>query len=90
MTILEANSCGVPAVATQVGGVPDVIRHGVTGFIAPPGDADALAQWVAQLVQDDTQRRAMGEAARQWVEQEFSLRTMLRRYTQLFRSLGQV
>ncbi len=90
VTILEANSCGVPAVATQVGGVPDLIRHGETGFIAPPDDADALAQWVAQLVQDDTRRRAMGEAARQWVEQEFSLRTMLRRYTQLFRSLGQV
>jgi glycosyltransferase involved in cell wall biosynthesis len=88
VTILEANSCEVPAVATGVGGVPDVIRHGSTGFITPPDDPEALVHYVALLSQDEPMRRAMGTAARSWVEQEFSLQTMVARYAQLFRSLA--
>jgi len=87
VAILEANSCGVPAVATRVGGVPDVLLHGETGFVAPPDDADALTQFVALLARDETKRRAMGAAARQWVEQNFSHHVMVARYAQLFRSL---
>jgi glycosyltransferase involved in cell wall biosynthesis len=88
VTILEANSCGVPAVATRVGGVPDVIRHGETGFIAPPEDADELTQFVAALAHDAAKRHTMGVAARLWVEQNFSQHAMVARYAQLFRTLA--
>ncbi|BCW97015.1 MAG: glycosyltransferase [Fimbriimonadales bacterium] len=87
VTILEANSCGVPAVATRVGGVPDVVQHGETGFIAPPDDPDALTHFVALLLQDEARRRAMGIAVRQRVVQEFSMHAMVNRYARLFREL---
>jgi glycosyltransferase involved in cell wall biosynthesis len=88
VTILEANSCGVPAVATRVGSVPDVVLHGETGFVAPPDDADALTQFVTLLAHDEMRRHTMGVAARLWVEQNFSQHAMVARYAQLFRTLA--
>lgn len=88
-TILEANSCAVPAVATDVGGVRDVIVQGETGFYAPAGDADALARYVLLLCEDADLRQRMGQAARQRVLLHFSEEAMVRRYAELFEVLAQ-
>ncbi|WP_215815363.1 glycosyltransferase family 4 protein [Pimelobacter sp. 30-1] len=64
MALLQAMACGVPAVATRVGGVPEVLRDGVEGLLVRPGDH---AQWVAALgalTDDRARREAMGAAAR--------------------------
>lgn len=87
VVLLEAASCEVPAVATAVGGVPDVIVHGETGFVAPCDAEDALADYVVQLCRDEALRRRMGSQARQRVVKEFSQEAMVRRYTELFQQI---
>ncbi len=88
-TVLEANSCAIPAVATDVGGIRDVILYGKTGFYVPAGNADMLAEKVLMLCQDVSQREQMGLAAREHIVQNFSEDAMVRRYAELFEQLAQ-
>lgn len=62
--VLEAMAHGLPVVATAVGGVPELIEHGVSGILVPPRDPRALAEGLARLTSDARLRRSMGEAAR--------------------------
>lgn len=61
--VLEAMACGVPVVASRVGGIPDLVRDGETGLLVPPGDPAALAAALDRLLADAARRRAMGAAA---------------------------
>ena len=63
MALLEAQAAGLPVVAGWTGGVPAVVRDGETGMLVPAGDAGALARAVARLLDDDVERRRLGEAA---------------------------
>ena len=74
MALLEAMAAGRPAVCTAIGGVPEMIIDGGTGFLVPPRDAQELAEPILTLLRDPPLRRRMGEAARRRVEVEFSLR----------------
>lgn len=74
-TISEAMACSRPVIATRVGGIPELVRDGVTGFLVPPGDADAIAARIVTLLEDDDLRRKMGGTARQTVEEKFNLKT---------------
>lgn len=74
VSLMEAAACGVPAVATAVGGVAELVDDGVTGLLVPPGDVGALATALRQLAVDPEQRRAMARAARARAEDRFSLR----------------
>ena len=64
LAALEAMSCEVPVVASQVGGLPEVIEHGVTGFLHPPADLDAMAASAVALLTDETLHRKVSTAAR--------------------------
>jgi glycosyltransferase involved in cell wall biosynthesis len=81
--VLEAMAAGLPVVATRVGGVPELVVLGVTGWLVPPGDAPALAAAVSQVLGDSGTRRAMGQAGRERARQDFSLEVMTRRYEDL-------
>ena len=70
--LLEAMSVGVPAVGTDVGGIPEIIEHGRTGYVVPPRDPDALAGAVIRLLEDPRKARGMGRAGRRRVEELFS------------------
>jgi len=85
--LLEASAAGLPAVATSVGGIPDVIVDGTTGLLVPPGAAGALAARIVELLDDPGRRRAMGEAARARVRRDFTLAAMGRRYYEVFARL---
>ncbi len=63
LAALEAMAHKVPVVASRVGGVPEVIRHGVDGFLEPLGDVDAMAASALRILQDPDLRRRMGESA---------------------------
>jgi glycosyltransferase involved in cell wall biosynthesis len=68
----EAMACERPVVGSRVGGVPEVVRDGETGFLVPPGDAHALAERIATLLGDDALRGRMGQAGRAWTQQMFT------------------
>jgi glycosyltransferase involved in cell wall biosynthesis len=78
MALLEAMASALPAVCTAVGGIPEMIEDGVTGYLVPARDPQALAVRVAELVTSAEKRRAFGSAARRRVETHFSLRRSVR------------
>jgi glycosyltransferase involved in cell wall biosynthesis len=84
---IEAMAAGLPVVATAVGGVPELVEHGVTGLLAPRGDIPALANALAALAGDPERRRSMGCAAARRVER-FSSASMVDAYAALFEKLG--
>lgn len=71
--ILEGMLLGKPVVASAAGGVPELIRDGETGFLTPPGDAARLAERLIPLLRDATLRLRIGEQARTWAREHFSL-----------------
>lgn len=82
--LLEAGAAGVARVAARVGGVPDIVRHGETGLLVPPRDAEAVAQAVVALAHDPARRKRLGEAARAHVVPEFGLDRMVMRIEALY------
>jgi len=77
--LLEAGALGKPVIATRVGGIQEIVRHGETGLLVPPADPDALAQAMLRLILNADEARAMGERGREFVAREFSLERMARR-----------
>ncbi len=73
LTIVEAMAMGKPVVASQVGGIPELIEHGVSGLLTPPGHAEALAHALDALALSPSLRRALGEQARRRVVERFPL-----------------
>ncbi|MEK6775501.1 MAG: glycosyltransferase family 4 protein [bacterium] len=82
--LLEAGACGKPVVASRVGGIPDVIVDGVTGFLVPSGDPAALSEAVLRLMRDPGSAVKMGEAARKRINEKYDVRTMVREITGLY------
>ncbi len=87
-TVLEAMACGLPVVATAVGGNPELVRAGHTGELVPASDPRALAAVLQKYVDDPTKIRAHGQAARERIEAEFSLEGMVDRYRALYERLA--
>lgn len=79
VTLLEGMAASRPVVATEVGGISGVLENSVSGWLVPPGDVDALAAASLRLLASPEQRATMGAAARQRVEAEYTLETMLAR-----------
>lgn len=73
IALLEAMACGRPAVCTRVGGIPELIDEGVTGYLVPPKDPVRLAGRLVDVLSNPSTARRMGRAARDRVESEFSL-----------------
>lgn len=88
MSAVEAQACGLPAVASRTGGVPDVVEDGATGLLVPPRNSVELAAALRRLVLDEALRRRFALAARERAVAEFSRQTMITRYSDLFTELA--
>ncbi|MEO6800814.1 MAG: TIGR03088 family PEP-CTERM/XrtA system glycosyltransferase [Rhodanobacter sp.] len=85
--LLEAMAAGLPVVATEVGGVGDVVSSGITGQLVPAGNHPALARALASYVANEALRVRHGRAGRERVETEFSLDEMVSAYVALYDGL---
>jgi glycosyltransferase involved in cell wall biosynthesis len=84
LAILEYMAAGLPVVATDVGGVPETVRDGETGFLVAPRDPPALAERIGRLLDDPALARKMGEAGRRRQQEAFSLEAMVGAVTALY------
>jgi glycosyltransferase involved in cell wall biosynthesis len=87
VSVIEALAAQRPAVATRVGGTPDVIRDGVDGFLVEVGDADALSARLAELANDPERRARMGADGRERVLGRYAVERLVDDIDRLYRSL---
>lgn len=87
LTILEAMAAGKSIVATNVGGIPEIIQDGTDGIIIPSDDPDALADAILELIRDDRKRHDMGVKARIKFEERFTVQAMVESYEKLYERL---
>lgn len=85
--LLEAMAAGKAVIATEVGGVPEVVVHGETGILVPPEDPNALARSIKCLLQDELKVNKMGETGRLQVEKHFTIAKMLEQTEILYQKL---
>ena len=77
LAVMEAMAAGIPVVASEVGGLPDLVKNGQTGFSVPPEDVTGLAQRVKEMLADRNRAMGMARAARILIEEKFSAQTMV-------------
>ena len=86
--VIEAGMLRVPVAAYAIAGIPEVVKHGTTGLLAPPRDVEGLAVRASELLQDPDRRLTMGRAAEVWCRSRFDISTVAPRYLELYETLG--
>lgn len=84
---LESLAAGVPVVATEVGGIPEVVQDGISGYLVPPGNQNALAERILDMLLSSDCGKSMGEQGREYVRTHFSFATQAIAYQRLFDGL---
>jgi glycosyltransferase involved in cell wall biosynthesis len=90
LVLQESLACGTPIVSFKVGGVPDLVRPGVTGYLAAPEDASDLAQGIVELLEDDHLRQSLSNQCRATAVEEYNLRLQAERYINVYKHLLQL
>ena len=88
MSLLEAMAAGAPVVASAVGGIPDIVRHGLNGLLVTPGDPTSLAQAIARVLADRALAARLGHAARETIARHYTVERAIERLDRLYASLG--
>ena len=87
LAALEAMASEVVPIATRVGGLPEVIDHGATGFLADVGDVDTMARYAIELLADESRLRSMGKACRKAAAERFSANNIIPQYEDFYRKV---
>ena len=87
VSAIEALATGTPVVANRVGGVPDVVRDGIDGFLVEPGDVDGATERLEALARDPALRASLGEAGRERVRSRYAVTRLVDDVDRLYRSL---
>jgi glycosyltransferase involved in cell wall biosynthesis len=86
LAILEAMSMGIPVVATDVGGVAELVENGRTGILVPPGDPEAMATAICSLIGNPLLRESMGLESRKVAQTRFSKERCAERHLEVYRN----
>src|SRR6185369_17047250 len=86
-TVMESMACGTPSVGFRQGGMPELIEHGKSGYLARPFEPDDLAQGIAWVLENEERRRDLSVESRRMVEQDFALEKIAGRYLALYREI---
>jgi glycosyltransferase involved in cell wall biosynthesis len=84
MAVLEALACGIPIIATSVGGLPDLIQDGITGYLIPPGKPDIIASHLIKLANNPELRSAMGESGYQEVCDKYDIEQHVQKLVEIY------
>ncbi len=85
LAALEAMACEVVPIATRVGGVPEVVEHGVSGYLADVGEVDTMARYAVELLKDEDRLRQMGKQARAAAQKRFCSSKIVPQYEEFYR-----
>lgn len=84
LVLLEAMACGVPCIGTNVGGIPEVVQHGETGYICEVGDIKAVANQAISLLQDEMLHEKMAECSMETVQEQFRSEKIVSQYEKIY------
>ena len=84
LTLLEGLSCGLPVVATRVGGIPEIVENNVNGFLVPPKHPEAIAEKILELNSDKELRARLGKAARMTVLERYTAEKVVPLYEEVY------
>jgi glycosyltransferase involved in cell wall biosynthesis len=87
LVVLEAMASGTPVVCSAIGGIPEIVRHGVTGFLVEPGNALEMHERLAELLGNPTLARRMGQNARELVLERFTWEACAQRCLRAYEEL---
>jgi glycosyltransferase involved in cell wall biosynthesis len=85
LAAIEALSCEVPVVASSVGGLPEAVVNGETGYLRKPDDIDGMVGAAIKLLSNDSLRLRMGREGRRWVLTHFHVTQIVKRYEEYYR-----
>ena len=89
IVLTEASAAGKPVVATRIGGIPDAVEHGKSGFLVAPGAWEEFSNIIGKLLSDEVLRKKMGYFGRERVKKEFDWSVISRQFMELFCTVGQ-
>ncbi|BAU63105.1 glycosyl transferase, group 1 [Stanieria sp. NIES-3757] len=87
LVLQESMACGTPIVSFKVGGVPDLVRHGITGYLAQSEDTEDFSKGIEELLEDNNLREKMSQNCREIAIKEYSLELQAQRYIELYNQI---
>jgi glycosyltransferase involved in cell wall biosynthesis len=85
--VTESMACGTPVVGFDTGGIPDMVRPGITGYLAPVGDVAALAEGIGKVLNDPSKSVQMSENCRRIAVEEYSMEAQAKAYARCYEEI---